>query len=386
VWEVKPGPVRKRLPRLEEHGMKQTRPNRCGRTGLRLFACFFLFWLVVGTAIGATLLDDRVIHVRSRSDVREKRRELIAYLWGSEGFPERRMPERVQKDVTPPVRFLSGLARVDEIWIRLAPGLEGLAYHFIPAAPNGHLVVVHHGHGCTMDDNPGPGDSGYGFQRTIQALLTSGYGVAGVFMPRMRPGDCTGGHDALCQLKTQGSPIKFFVEPTAVVLNYLQRRARSDGFPHYRRFHMVGLSGGGWTTTLYAALDTRIERSISVAGTMPLYLRSGGSVGDREQYEPSLYERAGYMDLYILGACGRGRSQVQVLVRRDDCCFGEAQHDPGRAGATYEEAVREYEERVCLALVKLGKAAFDVIIDETAPGHTISQYTIHQVILPALRE
>jgi len=27
-----------------------------------------------------------------------------------------------------------------------------------------------------------------------------------------------------------------------------------------------------------------------------------------------------------------------------------------------------------------------VIIDETAPGHTISQYTIHQVILPALRE
>ena len=204
---------------------------------------------------------------------------------------------------------------------------EGLAYHFIPQHPNGELVIVHQGHACTLDDDPSPAEVGYGLQRTIAALLREGYGVLGVFMPHMRPGDCTGGHDALMQLSTTGSPLKYFLEPVAISLNHLKTRSRSGQFPKYRAFHMVGLSGGGWTTTVYAAIDPTIRCSFPVAGTFPLYLRIGGSVGDREQYETSFYGLAGYPDLYILGAHGRGRKQVQILVRRDDCCFGQAQHD-----------------------------------------------------------
>src|SRR5436189_4849979 len=106
---------------------------------------------------------------------------------------------------------------------------------------------------------------------------------------------------------------------------------------------MVGLSGGGWTTTICAAIDPRIRFSFPVAGTIPLALRTGGSVGDREQYEPSFYRIAGYPDLYILGSQGHGRKQVQILVRRDDCCFGQAQHDPKTSGMGYSEALHEYE-------------------------------------------
>jgi len=128
-------------------------------------------------------------------------------------------------------------------------------------------------------------------------------------------------------MKTTGSPMKFFLESTVAGLNYSKSRSRADHFPNYRAFHMVGLSGGGWTTTVYAAIDPTIRCSFPVAGSLPLYLRVGGSVGDREQLEPSFYGIAGYPDLYVLGAQGSGRRQVQILVRRDDCCFGETQHD-----------------------------------------------------------
>ena len=334
----------------------------------------------------AQLIDDRAITVRSGREITQKRRALIRYLWGAEGFPDRRFPDVVVTNVTSPVRHLDHLARVDELRMELAPGLQALAYHFIPQNPNSVLVVVHHGHACTMDDDSSSKDVGYGLQRTVAALLREGYGVLGVFMPHMRPGDCTDGHDAMFQLTVTGSPMKFFLEPTAISLNYLKKRSRSDHFPKYKVFHITGLSGGGWTTTIYAAVDPRIQCSLPVAGTIPLYLRTGGSVGDREQFEPSFYRLAGYPDLYILGSHGRGRSQVQILVRRDDCCFGEAQHDAKASGAGYEEAMREYENRVRKHLHQAGSGSFRLVIDETAPSHMISHHAIEEVLIPALKE
>jgi hypothetical protein len=341
--------------------------------------------LLASRVHSAQLLDDRGITIRSAREVTEKRRELIRYLWGAEGFPQRRLPTVVLTNVTSPVQHLTHLTRVDEFRIDLAPGLQGLAYHFIPQHPNRELVIVHHGHACTLDDDPSPADVGYGLQRTIQALLREGYGVLGVFMPHMRPGDCTGGHDAMFQTNTVGSPIKYFLEPVAVSLNHLKTRSRSGRFPNYRAFHITGLSGGGWTATIYAAIDPSIRCSFPVAGTIPLYLRTGGSVGDREQFEPSFYGLAGYPDLYILGAHGRGRKQVQILVRRDDCCFGQAQHDAGSSGMAYADAMREYERRVRAALDKTGRGSFRLEIDETAPSHMISHHVIEDVILKELR-
>ena len=338
-----------------------------------------------GRVLAAHLIDDRAVTIVSTRDIAEKRRALIKYIWGTEGFPDQRLPTTVQTNVPSPVRHLSGLERVDELRIELAPGLQGLVYHFVPEHPNREAVVVHHGHACTLDDDPSPNDVGYGLQRTIHALLREGYGVLGVFMPHSRPGDCTGGHDGLFAMKTIGSPMKYFLEPVAVSLNYLKKRSRADRFPKYREFHMTGLSGGGWTTTVYAAIDPTIRCSVPVAGTIPLYLRSGGSVGDREQFEPSFYGIAGYPDLYILGAHGRGRSQVQILVRRDDCCFGEAQHVTGTAGQPYADAMRDYERQVNAALGKLGRGSFRLEIDETAPSHMISHHAIRDVLLPELR-
>src|SRR5438105_1365022 len=143
-----------------------------------LFALF-----VTGTLAevlrAAELINDRAIMVHTAREATEKRRALIQYLWGDAGFPTSSIPDIILSNIATPVKELTNLARVDEFRIDLAPGLQGLAYHFIPQQANRELVVVHHGHGCTLDDEPGPADAGFGLQRTIRAMLREGYGVLG---------------------------------------------------------------------------------------------------------------------------------------------------------------------------------------------------------------
>ena len=78
---------------------------------------------------------------------------------------------------------------------------------------------------------------------------------------------------------------------------------------------MMGASGGGWTSLLAAAIDTRIAYSASVAGSLPMYLRTGAcgkpGVGDAEQrnWPGNLYSRITYVDLYIMAANGARKKQ-----------------------------------------------------------------------------
>src|SRR5262245_20997156 len=74
----------------------------------------------------AELVDDRTITLHTARDVAQKRRALIQYLWGREGFPKRRLPD-VLTNVPSPVQHLSHLERVDEFRIEMAPSLQGLA-------------------------------------------------------------------------------------------------------------------------------------------------------------------------------------------------------------------------------------------------------------------
>src|SRR5262249_29168502 len=106
--------------------------------------------------------------------------------------------------------------------------------------------------------------------------------------------------------------------------------------------------------------------------------------GDREQFERSFYELAGYPDLYLLGSCGRNRRQLQIVIRRDDCCFGEAQHDAQKAGLAYEPAMRGFERAVQETLPGIGPGRFRVAIDEVAPSHMISHHALETLILPEL--
>jgi len=69
---------------------------------------------------------------------------------------------------------------------------------------------------------------------------------------------------------------------------------------------------------------------------------------------------------------------VQILVRRDDCCFGEAQHDAKASGAGYEEAMRDTKTEFGNNLHQVGSGSFRLVIDETAPSHMISHHAIER--------
>jgi arylsulfatase A-like enzyme len=331
----------------------------------------------------AGLLDDSAIAIGEQKDVAAKRNAVVRHVWGPAGFPADVLPESVVRDIPSPVAGLTGIRRVDELRIALAPTRITPAYHFIPARPNGGLVVVHQGHGCRGLDDP---DSG--LPPLIAALLGRGYGVLGLEMPQQRPDDCIAVHEPLfAQMYGQATAYRFFFEPIAVALNYLEKSSAADDFPKYREFHMVGFSGGGWTTTVYAALDERIRVSISVSGSIPLYLRYFASIGDVEQNDPALYQLAGYPELYVMAAAGKKRRQIQVLNRRDSCCFGERQFDPeGITPNALERETRKYEQNVRATLKLLGARsdAFSVRFDDVPDRHTLSARTIEEIILPAL--
>ena len=138
---------------------------------------------------------------------------------------------------------------------------------------------------------------------------------------------------------------------------------------------MTGISGGGWTTTLCAAIDPRIERSYPVAGSHPNYLRvtkvnGKNSIGDYEQYAPELYRVANYLELYILGSYGQNRGQLQILNEFDTCCFF------GTGYTTYEDIVKK-------RVKNLGKGSYDVFLDSSHQEHKISDQAL-QVIFKDL--
>lgn len=117
--------------------------------------------------------------------------------------------------------------------------------------------------------------------------------------------------------------------PTQVLtINY----ALSLGYKHVVLF---GLSGGGWSTTIAAAVDPRIHLSIPVAGSVPkfpteLYPKMVPDLpevlADFEQSDARpMYQHCAHVCMYALAALEPRRAQVQLLHDRDPCCYS-AEH------------------------------------------------------------
>lgn len=365
-----------------------------------LFTCLLAVLCLPAGVFAGELVNDRNITIQTEADVLAKRQLLIDHIWGKSGFPHGVMPELpVIRDDISPVKGLPNLERVDTMVFQLDHGYVTYAHHFIPSFKVNRLVILHHGHATTFDDSAEQTDETYGLRRTLEGLLSEGYSVLAMYMPRYAVFQTTITvdhpglglpHAEFYELNPPltGSPLKYFMDPVAAALNYIEARSEKDEFPQYTDISMVGFSGGGWTMTLYTAIDPRIKLGISVAGSIPLYMRSGDSIGDNEQTDPALYSLAGYLDLYIMGAHGPGRRQIHVLNRNDDCCYGVAQHDPLLVrGYGFVDAVRQYEYEVRLALISLGNTdIFRVDIDESALGHMVSWDNIYDTILIELAD
>lgn len=322
-----------------------------------------------------------LLRVRSEAQLAATRRQLITYLWGTADLPTDRLPSRIETGITDP-RFAAtaNLARIDRLDMELEFGFLARAYHFVPQRGNGRLAVYYEGHDGSFADLAGA---------MIAALLDAGYAVLAFDMPMrgmngwprelevpgLGPvGFASGSHWNLALLERDDfPPVRLFFDPVLRGLNHLTRTAGPQ------QIIMLGISGGGWATTVYAALDPRIRRSYPVAGSLPFPLRrahpgSGRytSDGDYEQRDPRLYRIAGYLDLYLLGATGQGRRQVQILNKYDPCCFF------GDEATIYAPVLAE-----AVAGVGAG-GAFRLIIDDTHASHAISRHARQLILADAL--
>jgi hypothetical protein len=356
-------------------------------------------------------VDDRLIRITSAARADAVRAQLRNLIWGTTTLPSTLPAESTAS--SSPMSGLGGLYAGSVKILDVVYGCEvSRAYYFQAASPNGTLMVLHEGHdafsAAAIDDVRGPGnDSTAGRQRFVRALLQNGYSVILAFMPHYRPyvqatGTCTAevpdhwpngpagpdrNHEWMFDtLGTHGEVLKYFLDPVVQWVNYAATRQNGSGGALFSRIVMAGLSGGGWTTTVAAAIDPRIVRSYPVAGSLPLYMRECMSKGDDEQVVDSLYEIAGYLDLYLLGTYP-GRKQIQILLRHD-IYFGDApalMYKP--ANVTWEALLRPYEAAVRSAAHALGSApSFRIEIDEGAAGHTYSRNAAFNVILGDLNE
>ncbi|MDP6648319.1 MAG: hypothetical protein QGH34_02920 [Candidatus Woesearchaeota archaeon] len=305
-----------------------------------------------------------LINIKNENDVLEKRKKLIRYIWKGKGFPFTKFPENIETGIKDS-RYsdLSNLKSIDKLTVNMEHGINSIAYHFYSEKSNNNLVIYHQGH---------LGDFILG-KRTIQFFLDEGYDVIALSMPLLGMNNKPiidlesfgviklTSHNHLKFLESNRfSSIKIFLDPVAASVNYAEKNFNFDSV------HMVGISGGAWTTTLYSAIDTRVSKSYPVSGTVPIYLRSIRDLGDYEQTLPELYKIASYPELYILSGFGNDRGQVQIVNKYDDCCF---------AGINY----RTYEDEVIAVFAELEKGNFEVYLDESHAEHKISENALSAI-------
>ncbi len=306
-----------------------------------------------------------LIHVRNQTDVTNKRTSLIEYIWKDSDFPTF-MPSSIETNIHDSnFSNMDNLKQIDKITVNMEHGVNSIAYLFTPEKSNGRLVIYHQGH-----------DGGFvNGKKTIEFFLKNDYSVLAFSMPLLGMNNQPvveipnlgkiklESHNHFYLLdSTQFSSIKYFVEPIAVSLNYVDENFDFDSY------YMIGISGGGWTTTLYSAIDPRITQSYSVAGSLPTYLRSSpDDLGDYEQILPPLYQNANYLDLYILDSYGNNRKHIQIFNKYDPCCFA------GDSFTTYENEIKNI-------LSKLGIGTFAVYLDDTHKEHKISEHALNLII------
>jgi len=308
---------------------------------------------------------DSLIRIYDKSDIDKKRNFLTEFFWDVGSLQrvkdKSQLPEVESGISDSNYKDFQNLKRIDRLTVEMEYGINSISYLFLPEQSNEKLILYHQGHG---------GDFLLG-KDTIQFFLDRNFTVLAMSMPLLGMNnqpvveiDGLGemkliSHNQFRLLEANNfNPMKLFLDPIQINLNFLNKEY------NFERYSMLGLSGGGWTTVVYSAIDDIISDSFSVAGSMPFYLRvDGRDMGDYEQTNIELYQNVNYLELYILSAYGDGRKHVQIFNKDDPCCFS------GNGYETYEFIIKD-------KISQLGKGNFQILIDDTHNEHKISDHTL----------
>ena len=263
---------------------------------------------------------------------------------------------------------LENLKQLDKITIEMEHGVNSIAYFFIPHEQNNKLIIYHQGH---------DGDFLLG-KNTIQFFLKNGYSIVAFSMPlkgmNSQPVIETSdfgpikfvSHKQFTLLESSKfSPMKYFVEPIVLSLNFIDKNYDYDSY------NMIGISGGGWTTIIYSAIDERISQSYSVAGSYPLHLRyETKNLGDYEQTNPNIYRISNYLELYTMSSSGDNRKLVQLFIYNDPCCFQAELYEK----FPYSNVIQDRLE------ILGNEGDFSVFLDNSTNKHEISDRVLNLIL------
>ena len=306
---------------------------------------------------------DSLIHINSASNIQEKKIQLKNFIWKDQYLNNLPNIERNISDER--YKNLDNLLEIEKLSVSMEHDVDSIMYLFKAKNSNNELIIYHQGH---------RGDFINGFEY-IQFFLNNNYSVLAVSMPLLGMNsspiiDHTNfgkiqlqTHNQLELLETTNfTPMKFFFEPVNSGINYLENNH------NFIKIHIVGISGGGWMAAVYPALDDRIDTSISVAGSVPLYLRSQSeNFGDYEQHNLSLYKITNYLDLYTLASYGENRKFIQIFNKFDPCCF-------------HGESFFQYKDAIKKNISSFENGHFDIFFDDTHKEHKISNNALGKII------
>ena len=314
---------------------------------------------------------DSLIKIDNKSDIDQKRNFLTEVFWNVGSTTFERIPAgyipvpEVESNISDS-RYsdFQNLKRIDRLTVEMEYGVNSISYLFIPEQSNEKLILYHQGHG---------GDFILG-KDTIQFFLNRNFTVLAMSMPLVgmnnqpvveidRLGEIKlVSHEQLRLLEANHfNPMKLFIEPIQINLTFLGKEY------DFKQYSMIGLSGGGWTTVVYSAIDDRISNSFSIASSIPFYLRvDERDITDYEQTNVDLYQNVNYLELYVLSASGDGRTHVQIFNKNDSCCFSGNGHE------TYEFIIKD-------KISQLGKGNFQIFIDDTHNEHKISDTALEYI-------
>ena len=312
---------------------------------------------------------DSLIKINNESDVDEKKNHLIEFFWNVESLDRVKysgqLPQ-VESDISDS-RYdnFQNLKRIDKLTVEMEYGINSVSYLLVPEESNKKLILYHHGH---------DGDFILG-KDTIQFFLERNFTILAMTMPLIGMNsqpiveiDGFGemnliSHEQFRLLeKNKFNPMKLFIHPIQVSLNFLEKEY------NFKRYSIIGISGGGWTGLVYSAIDDRISDSFSVASSVPYYLRvEQRDMGDYEQTNIDLYKITNYLELYVLAAYGDDRKHIQIFNKNDSCCYS------GNGYESYEFFIKD-------KLMQLGKGSFEILIDDTHYGHKISESTLSLIL------
>ena len=301
-----------------------------------------------------------LVDIQNEIDVISHRNNLIEFIWKKQNLPINEFPTNIEYNIIDKrYSSLSNLKEINKISTVMENGVESHAYLFIPNLKNQSLVIYHQGH---------DGDFVNGIE-IIDSLLENNISVLAFSMPLLGMNNQPEvelenigiiklqKHDNFYFLDNQNfSSIKYFVHPITLSLNHIIETY------DYDEFHMIGISGGGFVTSLYSALDNRIMKSFSIASPLPLFIsiNSDDHESDYESTLPELYRIVNHMELYILSSYGENREHLKIINKYDPCCH-------------YGISYQLFENDIMEIMEKLDNGSFSIFLDTTHTEHKISE-------------